>query len=83
MVRPVDSVENMAIKCKVEGLRLKQPGDGMATLFFNGDFGRIFWLGGGGRIEVAICNQAGKLDRTTQLPTSTTLQSTSIRGGGG
>ena len=39
--------------------------------------------GGGGRIEVAIWDGAGKLDRTAQSLTSTTPQSTSIRGGGG
>jgi hypothetical protein len=42
-----------------------------------------FFGGGGGRIEVAIWDGAGELDRTAQLPTSTTPQSTSIRGGGG
>ncbi len=42
---------------------------------------RGFWtivLAGGGRIEVAICNQADELDHTTRLPTSTTQQSTTI-----
>ncbi len=48
MLRPVDSVENMAIKGKTEGLRLKRPGDGAATSFFEEDFGQFFWRGGGG-----------------------------------
>ena len=39
--------------------------------------------GGGGRIEVAICDRAGELGRTARSPTSTTQQSTSERGGGG
>jgi len=42
-----------------------------------------FFDGGGGRIEVAICNWAGELDRTARLPMSTTQQSTSERGVGG
>jgi hypothetical protein len=42
-----------------------------------------FLGGGGGRIEVAICNRAGELDRATRSPTSTTQQSTSVRGVGG
>ena len=47
MLRLVDSVENMAIKRKTEGLMLKRPGDGVAS-FFEGDFGLIFQWGGGG-----------------------------------
>jgi hypothetical protein len=43
----------------------------------------VEFLGGGGRIEVAICDRAGKLDRTTRSPTSTTQQSMSVRGVGG
>ncbi len=42
-----------------------------------------FFGGGGGRIVVAIWDGAGELDRTARSPTSTTPQSTSIRGGGG
>ena len=42
-----------------------------------------FFGGGGGRKEVAICDRAGELDHTAHLPTSTTPQSTSARGGGG
>ncbi len=36
MLCPVDSVENMAIKLRREGLRLNPPGDGMATSFLKG-----------------------------------------------
>ena len=39
-------------------------------------------MGGGGRIEVAICDRACELDRTARSPTSTTPQSTMVRGGG-
>ena len=60
----------MTIKCRTTGFGLKRPGDGVAALFFEGDFGQI-WDG------------AGELDRTARLPTSMTPQSTSIRGGGG
>ncbi len=48
-------------------------------------FIRGFWtivLAVGGRIEVAICNQADKLDHTARLLTSTTQQSTNVHGGG-
>jgi hypothetical protein len=54
-LRPVDSVENMAIKRRMEGLRLKGPADVVVTSFFEGDFGHFL----------------------------RTLQSTSVRGGGG
>jgi hypothetical protein len=43
----------------------------------------IFFGWGGDRIEVAICDRVGELDCTAQSPTSTTQQSTSVRGGGG
>ena len=43
----------------------------------------IFWPGGGGKIEVAICDWADKLDRTAWSPTSTTPQSTSAHSGRG
>ena len=43
----------------------------------------VEFLGGGGTIEVAICNRAGEFDRTARSPTSATQQSTSARGGGG
>jgi hypothetical protein len=43
----------------------------------------VEFFGEGGRIEVAIWDGAGELDRTARLPTSTTPQSTSICGGGG
>ncbi len=43
----------------------------------------VEFFAGGGRIEVAIWDGAVKLDRTARLLTSTTPQSTSIRGGGG
>ena len=42
-----------------------------------------FLAGGEGRIEVAIWDGAGELDRTARSLTSMTPQSTSIRGGGG
>ncbi len=48
-------------------------------------FIRGFWtivLAGGGRIEVAICDQADELDHTARSPTSTTQQSTNVHGGG-
>jgi hypothetical protein len=51
--------------------------------YFKGILVDFFVGGGGGRIEVAICDRAGELDRTAQSPTSTTQQSTSERGGGG
>ncbi len=50
---------------------------------FRRGFRSNFSAGGGGRIEVAICDLVGKLDRTARSPTSRTLQSTSLRGGGG
>ena len=40
-------------------------------------------MGGGGRIEVAISDQAGELDCTTRCQSSKTPQSMSIRRGGG
>ncbi len=48
-------------------------------------FIRGFWtivLAGGGRIVVAICDQADKLDHTARSPTSTTQQSTNVYGRG-
>ena len=42
-----------------------------------------FFGRGRGRIEVAIWDEAGKLDHPAQLLPSTTPQSTSIRGGEG
>ena len=42
----------------------------------------VEFFGEGGRIEVAIWDGAGELDRNSRLPTSTTPQSTSIHGGG-
>ena len=42
-------------------------------IFIRG-FWSIFSAGGGGRIEVAICNRAGELDHTARSPTSTTQQ---------
>ncbi len=44
-------------------------------------FIRGFWtivLAGGGRIEVAICDQVDELDHTARSPTSTTQQSTNV-----
>ena len=49
--------------------------------FYKGIFDKF--LGGGGRIEVTICDRAGELDRTAQSTTSTTQQSTSACGVGG
>jgi len=78
----VSIAQNTTINERVRGRGLKRLGDGVATSFFEGDFGRIFLLGGG-KIEVAICDQAGEIDRTAHSPTSTTPQSTSVRGCGG
>jgi hypothetical protein len=83
MIRPVTTAENMTIKRRTTGFGLKRPGGGVAASCFEGDFDQIFQRGGGGRIEVAIWDGAGELDRTTWSPTSMTPQSTSIRGGGG
>jgi hypothetical protein len=44
-------------------------------------FIRGFWtivLAGGGRIEVAICDQEDEIDHTAWSPTSTTQQSTNV-----
>ena len=76
------SLNNTTINERTRGRGLERPGDGVAPSFFEGDFCRIFGRGGG-RIEVVICDRVGELDRTTQSPTSTTQQSTSVRGGGG
>jgi hypothetical protein len=48
---------------RTRGRGLERPGDSVASSFFKGDFGQIF-RGGGGRIEVAICDRAGEVDRT-------------------
>ncbi len=37
-IRPVKIVENMTIKRRTTGIGLKRPGDGVAPLFFKGDF---------------------------------------------
>ena len=42
MIRLVTTVENMTIK-----RRTTWPGGGVAASFFEGDFDRIFWRGGG------------------------------------
>jgi hypothetical protein len=47
-LRPVSSTENMTIKRRTTGFGLKRPGDGVAALFLEGDFCRMFWAGGGG-----------------------------------
>ena len=83
MIHPVTTAENMTIKRRTTGFGLKRPGGGVAASCFEGDFDQIFQRGGGGRIEVAIWDGAGELDRTAWSPTSMTPQSTSIRGGGG
>ena len=38
-IRPVAIADNMTIKCRTTGFGLKRLGDGVATLFFEGDFG--------------------------------------------
>jgi hypothetical protein len=80
--RPVADLNNTTINKRKQGRGLERPGDGVAPSFFEGNFCRIFGRGGG-RIEVAICDRAGELDRTARSPTSTTQQSTSVRGVGG
>ena len=50
--------------------------------FYQGILVKFFGGGGGGRIEVIVCDRADKLDRTAWSPTSTTPKSTSARGGG-
>jgi hypothetical protein len=37
----------MTIKRRTTGFGLKRPEDGVATSFFEGDFGRVFRRGGG------------------------------------
>jgi len=61
---------------------LKRPGDGVAALFLEGGFCQIFGWRVGFKASLN-CNRAGELDRTAQSTTSTTPQSTSVRGGGG
>ncbi len=46
-IRTVTTAENMTIKHRTMGFGLKRPGDGVAALCFEGDFGRFFWQGGG------------------------------------
>jgi hypothetical protein len=79
--RPVNDLNDTTINERTRGRGLERPGDGVAASFFEGDFDRFFWRGG--RIEVAICDRAGELDRTARSLTSTTPQSTMVRGGGG
>jgi hypothetical protein len=57
--RPVTIAENITIKRRTTGFGLKRPGDCVEPSFFEEDFGLIF-LRGGGWIEVAICDRAGK-----------------------
>ncbi len=40
-IRPVASADNMTINQCAPGFGLKRPGDGMAALFFKGDFGLL------------------------------------------
>jgi hypothetical protein len=47
-IRPVPIVDNMTIKRRTTGFRLKWPGHCVAASFFKGDFGLIFRRGGGG-----------------------------------
>jgi hypothetical protein len=54
----------------------------MAALFLEGDFCRIFGRRVGFKASLN-CDRAGELDRTARSTTSTTPQSTSVRGGGG
>jgi hypothetical protein len=37
-IRPVTIAENITIKCRTTGFGLKRLGDGVAPLFFEGDF---------------------------------------------
>jgi hypothetical protein len=46
-IRPVKIAENLTIKCRTTGFGLKRPGHGVAASFFKGDFGLIFFWGGG------------------------------------
>ena len=61
---------------------LKRPGDGVAASLLEGGFCQIFGWRVGFKASLN-CNRAGELDRTAQSMTSTTPQSTSVRGGGG
>jgi hypothetical protein len=69
--RLVDNINNTTINERTRGQGLERPGDGVAVLILEGDFCRIFGRGGG-RIEVAICDWAGELDRTTRCQSSKT-----------
>jgi hypothetical protein len=79
--RTVDDINNTTINERTWGRGLERPGDGVVALFLEGDFCQFFWRGGG-RIEVAICNRAGKLDRTNRCQSSKIPQN-SVHGGGG
>jgi hypothetical protein len=79
--RPVADLNDTAINERAQGWGLERPGDGVASSFCEGILVEFF--GGGGRIEVVICDRAGELDRIAQSPTSMTPQSMSERGGGG
>ena len=59
--RPVTDLNDTAIN---------RPGDGVAAFFYQGILVKFFG-GGGGRIEVIICNRADKLDHTARSLTST------------
>ena len=83
MICPVDDINNMTINECTWGRGLDRPGDCVAASFLERGFLTNFWAGGGDRIEVTICDRAGELDRTARSMTSTTQQSTSVRGVGG
>ncbi len=58
----VTEQQNHSLNKRTRGRGLERPGDGLAALFLEGVFCRIF--GRGDRIEVVICDRAGELDRT-------------------
>jgi len=68
---PVADVNNTTINERTWGQGQERPGDGVATLFLEGDFCQIF--GRGGRIEVVICDRVGELDRTAANLNNTTI----------
>ena len=70
-LRPVSSTDNMTIKRRTTGFGLKRPGDGVAALFLEGDFCRIF--GGRGGFKTSLnCNWADEFDRSARSLASKT-----------
>ena len=80
--RPVADLNDTAINKRTLGRGLERPGDAVVASFCKAILVE-FLGGGGGRIEVIICDGAGELDRTVRSLMSTTPQSTNVRGGGG